>query len=391
MVKILENGSLSGLCFLNHLIYSGSIESKWNPRSIAFSMTNSHKNPTLAAALELSDLGFRVFPVHGVFQGKCTCGGKPRCTIGKHPRIKNYSSRATSNQDQLIKWFNKDFLNSNIGVPTGERSHIWVLDVDPKSGGFDSLKSIQKQHGNLPDTVSVETGGGGLHFYFRYHRNQKISCSAGKLAPGLDVRGIGGYVLGPGSVHESGKHYKWIKSPRGVQIADAPQWLLDLISRLSKKRVPIDTVSGLEFDQSFASIQQGTRNHVLFSKVACFLRDKYIAKEKVLTICLALNGYSCSSPLPVDEVRNAVNSAFNYPKRPSRIRTLSESAQKILELFEYWSKYEPDGAIECSLKKISEEIGISVAGVRKCIKQLEKFKLIQVHEQVGKVSKYVLP
>ena len=63
-------------------------------------------------------------------------------------------------------------------------------------------------HGTLPDTVSLRTGGRGQHFYFQ-HPGVPIPNYAGKLGPGLDVRGEGGYVVAPPSIHLSGKPYEW--------------------------------------------------------------------------------------------------------------------------------------------------------------------------------------
>ena len=69
----------------------------------------------------------------------------------------------------------------------------------------------------------------GEHFYFRYPEGRHISNSAGRIGDGLDVRGRGGYVIGVGSIHESGHCYEWDLDgdPRHVPLADAPWWLLD--------------------------------------------------------------------------------------------------------------------------------------------------------------------
>jgi len=92
------------------------------------------------------------------------------------------------------------------------------------------LLRLVKEHGNLPKTVTVETGK-GYHRYFRGD-GRKIRNSAGKIGEGLDVRGDKGYVVGPGSVHPSGKVYRF-KEGRAldqIDVAEAPLWLLDLVS-----------------------------------------------------------------------------------------------------------------------------------------------------------------
>jgi hypothetical protein len=101
---------------------------------------------------------------------------------------------------------------------------LLVLDVDPRHGGDDSVADLPP----LPPTREAATGGGGRHLYYR--AGVKIRCSAGRLGPGLDVRGEGGYVVAPPSVHPSGQLYRW-REGCGLShsMADAPTWLLERI------------------------------------------------------------------------------------------------------------------------------------------------------------------
>jgi hypothetical protein len=98
-----------------------------------------------------------------------------------------------------------------------------VLDVDPGHGGRDSIAALAA-HGPLPDTLGVQTGGGGRHLYFA-HPGHRVPNSAGRLGPGLDVRGDGGYVLVPPSRHLAGDRYRWV----GAEIQPLPAWLRDLM------------------------------------------------------------------------------------------------------------------------------------------------------------------
>jgi hypothetical protein len=75
-------------------------------------------------------------------------------------------------------------------VPTGERSDLDVLDVD--RGGEDWLVQYKETHG-LPPTRIHSTRSGGLHIFWRYHPG--LRCSAGLIAPSVDVRSTGGYVI----------------------------------------------------------------------------------------------------------------------------------------------------------------------------------------------------
>ena len=91
----------------------------------------------LGGAWEYAKRGFRVLPVQGICNGKCTCqdwrdkNGKGVCaTPGKHPRFRNWPERATTDAMKIEKWFSHDFKGSNVGIATGAASGIFVLDVE---------------------------------------------------------------------------------------------------------------------------------------------------------------------------------------------------------------------------------------------------------------------
>jgi len=79
-----------------------------------------------------------------------------------------------------------------------------VLDMDPRNGGYKSRESLAIEHGELAETAEQSTGG-GKHLLLRY-RNVKLPK---QLAPGIDIKADGGYVIVAPSIHKSGKHYRW--------------------------------------------------------------------------------------------------------------------------------------------------------------------------------------
>ena len=120
----------------------------------------------------------------------------------------------------------------NVGIATGPASDVFVLDIDPAKGGLETLRALRAQHGRLPLTPLVRTGSDGWHLYFDFPEGQEVTNSAGKLGPGLDVRGVGGYVVAPPSLHPNGKRYAWHpgRAPSdGVVPPPAPCWLLELV------------------------------------------------------------------------------------------------------------------------------------------------------------------
>lgn len=145
-------------------------------------------------------------PCHWITEkGACSCG-KDCKSPGKHPRVTNGVNDATKDSAIVNKWFNEWPL-ANIGVATGAASGILVLDVDVKSGGFDSLDKIIDENGPIPDNILAVTGSGGRHYVFKYPG--KVGRSTTNLWPGIDIRGDGGYIVVAPSNHISGGVYFW--------------------------------------------------------------------------------------------------------------------------------------------------------------------------------------
>lgn len=128
---------------------------------------------------------------------------------GKRPLTYNGFWDATTDPRRIRDWWGR-WPTANVGVPTGGRSDLLVLDVDSRGGGFESLTVLERENGSLPKTARARTGGGGVHVFFRYPAGETVRSSAGTLGPGLDVRGEGGYVVVPPSRTQSA--YEWIDS-----------------------------------------------------------------------------------------------------------------------------------------------------------------------------------
>ena len=122
---------------------------------------------------------------------------------GKVPLVSGGFQAATQDEEEIQTWWSR-WADAGIGVPTGEISGFDVLDVDGDEG-VESLKQYEAEHGPVPDTYVVITGR-GCHYYLEH--DPEMKNRAGFL-PGLDVRGEGGYVVVPPSLHESGESYRW--------------------------------------------------------------------------------------------------------------------------------------------------------------------------------------
>ena len=146
----------------------------------------------------------------------------PVITGAKTPAVANWQQWASADTWSLIEGWPSHA--NNYGVRCGE---IVVIDVDAHKGGLASLASL----GTLPPTYTVSTPRGGKHFYFRPPAGARFGNSVEKLAPGIDVRGAGGYVVGPGS--EVGGRPYVIETD--VPIADLPAGLAQRLRAAPKQ------------------------------------------------------------------------------------------------------------------------------------------------------------
>ncbi len=212
-------------------------------------------NSTFAEVLSYAARGWAVFPVFTIdASGQCDCyGSTKKCTPGKHPRTKNGLNDATCDPTIISHWWER-WPNANVGLATGAASRLVVLDVDPGHGGDETLTDLELLHGKLPQTVEVLTGGGGRHVYFRWP-GRAVPNSAGKIGPGLDVRGDGGYVVVPPSLHQSGQRYQWEISsdPSDVELAEIPAWLLQLMADIPSRN---GTVAGVSTPPSMLPVSK---------------------------------------------------------------------------------------------------------------------------------------
>jgi putative DNA primase/helicase len=120
----------------------------------------------LSAAEEFAASGFQIVPLHNPGTGGCSCTAGARCeSTGKHPRIREWPERATTDRATIREWFRRWPL-ANIGIATGRESGAVVVEGDLKSGGPETIARWQHENGPI-ETLMARSGGGGTHFYFQ--------------------------------------------------------------------------------------------------------------------------------------------------------------------------------------------------------------------------------
>ncbi len=223
----------------------------------------------------------------------------PICSGGFHA--------ATTDVVQIRKWWD-EWPHANIGFHT---DGIIVIDIDrhdPSADGFDSLHELERQYGELPETWRSITPSGGEHIYFKCD-DPRLTNGAG-IAPGIDYRGCGGYVLLPPSVHPNGGTYEWDAgyTPKDTPLADLPEWLHDLLlsAKIATKAEPGRPVASVP-----EKIPNGIRNDTLY-RMACSLRGKGCSQNEITSLLKEMNSERCEPPLPNDELTKIAASAARH-------------------------------------------------------------------------------
>ena len=246
------------------------------------------------AALDYGRLGWSVIPIEA---------------RGKRPLIRwqvhQYRTAAVA---EIAEWF-QHWPDANLAVVTGIVSGLVVLDLDPRHGAEASLQQFEQEHGAFAETIEARTGGGGRHLYFA-HPGEIVRNRVG-IAPGVDLRGDGGYVMAPPSVHACGEPYRWEHSPDVYRLAPLPAWLL--------RATPAD---GAHRGHPLAhwqrllreGVAEGARNNTLAS-LAGHLLWHGVDPEVTAELLLSWNLTRCNPPLPADEVLRVVDSVVHLHQR----------------------------------------------------------------------------
>jgi Bifunctional DNA primase/polymerase, N-terminal/Primase C terminal 1 (PriCT-1) len=244
------------------------------------------RSAVIQTALSLAYKGLAVFPC------------RPR---DKRPATASGVKDATTNLDTIRQWWrrNPEF---NIAVATGAISGVFVIDVDGPDAEAE-LRKLEQEHGQLPPTVESITAR-GRHAFFKMPRSQ-VRNSVGRIAPGVDVRGDGGYVLAPRSIHPSGRPYAW-SVDSAKEFASAPDWL---ISKVSESNSSCEKqASPAEWSRlATEGADEGQRNYAL-TRLCGYLLRRYIDPFVALEMLQLWNAAHCRPPLPAGDVNRIVES-----------------------------------------------------------------------------------
>jgi hypothetical protein len=208
--------------------------------------------------------------------------------------VKEWQKNATTDLPQLEAW-STQFPACNWGMATGKDSGLFVIDIDGSEGRA-ALEELARQGLTLPETLAVTTGrtDGGEHRYYRMPAGVDIrNDQSGRIAGHIDVRGTGGFVVVPPSIHASGKRYSFIEPD--APIADAPDWV---IKRLTVRQAKPALVA------ADGAVGPGSRTPLLVS-LAGKLHSQGVPAAGIEA---ALNGLNATftPPHPAEKIRRIV-------------------------------------------------------------------------------------
>jgi hypothetical protein len=191
--------------------------------------------------------------------------------------------------------------DANVGIVTGALSGLVVVDVDPRHGGEASIAEWQRLHGALPHTVEARSGGGGRHLYFAHPG--RVVHNRVALLPGVDVRGDGGLIVAPPSIHPSGRRYAWVNAPGAVDLSPLPPALLERVAPRGRRGHTVRFWRDLLAE----GVAEGSRNDSI-AALAGHLLWRGVDAHVVTELVLCWNRVRCRPPLADAEVVRTVAS-----------------------------------------------------------------------------------
>lgn len=257
-------------------------------------------------AVGLASAGFKVFPL--TFNSKL-------------PAFKDqdWKELASDDPERVRRFYSEaltgDPLDFNIGIATG--AGLMVVDVDNKDGksGTTALESLELRHGDLPETFTVGTASGGEHLYFRLPPGNYVPNSASKLGGGLDIRGDGGYVVGPWSEID-GRLYEVRKN---LPIAFAPTWLREAVNAPRPAERAVAPAIDLDLPEQIAAatkwLQRHAPEHGTYN-VACRMLDFGLSVDTATQLMDEHWNPRRIEPRSEEHIRQRVEHAEAYRRTP---------------------------------------------------------------------------
>ncbi|MBT3167852.1 bifunctional DNA primase/polymerase [Streptomyces sp. Vc74B-19] len=290
-------------------------------------MTHHPPSALLSAALTAAERGWHVFPLRPgtkrpALHGETACPHTGPCAGGH----RKWEDRATTDPDRIrAAWSRAPF---NVGIATGP-SGLLVIDLDvPKDksstdapDGATAFAALCERTGQaVPRTRTVRTASGGQHLYFTAPAAVRLHNTAGTLAPLVDTRAWGGYIVAAGSLVD-GTPYETVGP---ALLRPLPAWLKTLLvpphpvnrphataPAAGRHRPYIAAALARETD-AVAAAREGQRNATLLRAGRALGRFVASGDLPRTVVENALQGAGESAGLPAAECRATLRSALDW-------------------------------------------------------------------------------
>lgn len=254
------------------------------------------KNKFLEAALFYAQrMGWPVFPLAP--RTKVPLKGSKGCLD------------ASTSEKQIRLWWEMH-PTANVAIRTGIK--FIALDVDPAKGGEESFDTLKLQHGGVRDTLRQVTGGGGFQLLYQ---SPSFPVANGENIcgwKGIDLRGENGYIVGPPSIHPSGKEYFWDTAKRTIleePINPADDWLLEAL----RNGGPNGERREFHLPEKIPHGQQ----HKYLVSLAGKMRASYCGYDEIVEALWQVNLKRCEKPGPRAHIEQYARSVCQYVPGPA--------------------------------------------------------------------------
>lgn len=265
---------------------------------------------------EFWEAGYRVFGLYGRgADGKCACGN-PLCNekaLFKHPRVSNWQHTPHWSEEQFETMELMDQFKTGYGVVC---RNLLVIDIDARNGGLQSWDRLVADHPEVSGAgliVNTGSGGGSRHLYFRIPTEMSMVVKL-KDYPGIDFKSGASFVVGPGSMHASGRLYEAVVGTPD-DIDDAPEALLQKLKMPERHRAEID---GRTVDVSHDDLRE------ILSHVTDF--DDY---EVWIRVGMAIHHASDGTGFDIWDEWSARSAKYDAQETPKKWHSFGKSSNPV--------------------------------------------------------------